>query len=112
MSVNTIPTCPTGCSDLPVMDFNFCAPEKSFGEISHVFLAALDAECFTDWTSITEWTNRLDNDSLDPDAIRFMHVMADKPVGAGDSLTGPLGRTIKTPMTHTVNIEVWDVSSI
>lgn len=113
MSVNTTPTCPSGCSAiLPDLDFNYCSPVNTFGEINYVFLAAIDAECFTDWTSITEWTNRLSNTSGDPDAIRFMHVKADIPVGERDTIETSLCRKVKTPASYTINIEVDDLSDL
>jgi len=113
MSVNTTPVCPSGCPGiLPDLDFNYCAPVNSFGEITHIFLAAYDAECFTDWTSITEWLARLDNDSDDPDAIRFLHVKADKPVAETETVEISLGRKIKSPASFTLNIEIDDVSDL
>lgn len=113
MSVNTNPTCPTGCSGiLPDLDFNYCSPVNSFGEITHIFLAAYDAECFTDWTALTEWLARLNNTSDDPDAIRFMHVKADKPVSERETIETSLGRKVKSPGSFTLNIEVDDVSDL
>lgn len=113
MSVNTTPTCPTGCATvLPDLNFNYCAPENSFGEISHVFLAAIDAECFSDWTQLGEWTARLNNTSDDPDAIRFMHVSADWPAPERDTIETSLCRKVKTPATFTLNIDVDDLSDL
>ena len=113
MSVNTTPSCPTGCSTiLPHADFNYCSPENSFGEITHIFFAALDAACFTNWGSVVEWTNRLSNTDDDIDAVRFFHVKADKPVGERDTMEISLGRKVKSPATYTINIEVDDVSDL
>lgn len=113
MSVNNVPTCPTGCSSiLPDLEFDFCSPVHSFGEVSHVFLAALDAECFTDWTQLGEWTSRLNNTSDDINAIRFMHVSADSPAPERDTIETSLCRKVKTPATFTLNIDVDDVSDL
>lgn len=113
MSANTVPICPSGCTGiLPDLDFNYCSPVNAFGEITHIFLAAYDAECFTDITSLAEWLARLDNTTSDPDAIRFMHVKADKPVGERDTIETSLGRKVKSPGSYTINIEVDDVSDL
>lgn len=113
MSVNTNPTCPTGCTTiLPQLDFNYCDPELGYGEITHVFLAAQDAECFTDETSLVEWLARLSNTSADPDAIRFLHVKADKPAAEREETEISLGRKVMSPGTFTLNIDVDDVSDL
>ena len=113
MSVNTRPVCPTGCGgELPDFNFNFCSPVNAFGEITHIFLAAYDADCFTDEASLTEWLGRLDNTGGGIDAIRYMHVKGNKPVGAGDTIETSLGRKVKSPMTFTINVEVDDVSDL
>lgn len=113
MSVNTTPNCPTGCTGiLPQLDFNYCDPVLGFGEITHVFLASVDAECFTDVTSLAEWLARLSNTSADPDAIRFLHVKADKPVAEREEQEISLGRKVKSPGTYTLNIDVDDVSEL
>lgn len=108
-----MPTCPTGCSSvLPDLEFNFCSPVNTFGEISHIFLAALDAECFTDWTAIGEWTTRLSNTADGIDVIRFLHVAADWPVPERDILETSLCRKVKTPGTFTINVDIDDLSDL
>lgn len=113
MSQNSTPVCPTGCTGpLPSAYFSYCDPELGFGEISLIFFAAQDAECFTDETSSTEWLARLSNTSADPDAIRFFHVSADKPAAEREEIQISLGRKIKTPGTFTINLDVEDVSDL
>lgn len=113
MSANNVPTCPAGCGgQIPQLNFNYCDPVLGFGEITHVFLAAMDAECFTDVTSLQEWLARVNNTSADPDAIRFLHCKGDKPASAKDEIEISLGRKIKSPGTYTLNIEVDDVSDL
>ena len=113
MSSNVNPVCPTGCTGiLPQLDFDYCDPVLGFGEITHVFLATVDAECFTDEASLAEWLARLSNTSADPDAIRFMHVKADKPLAEREEVEISLGRKIKSPATFTLNIDVDDVSDL
>jgi len=113
MSVNTCPTCPTGCNTLlPDLDFNYCSPNIIYGEITHIFLAAGDAQCFSDWNVLGEWLARVDNTTDGIDYIRYMHVKADKPVGEADTIEISLGRKVKSPMSYTLNIEVDDLSAL
>lgn len=113
MSQNSTPVCPSGCvGQLPRLSFSYCDPELGYGEITHIFIAAIDAECFTDWSSPVEWLARLSNTSADPDAIRFMHVKADKPASERETVEISLGRKVKSPGTFTLNIDVDDVSDL
>ena len=113
MSVCICPTCPQGCSGLlPDLDFNYCSPENAFGEITHIFLAAYDAQCFSDWNDVNEWLARVDNTTDGIDYIRYMHVKANKPVGTFDTIETSLGRKVKSPSTFILNIEVDDVSQL
>lgn len=113
MSTNAIPVCPSGCAGiLPQLDFSYCDPVLGYGEIGILLIANVDAECFTDWTSITEWLARISNTSGDPDAIRFLHVKADKPAPEREEIEISLGRKVKGPGTYTLNIDVDDVSDL
>ena len=113
MSQNVCPTCPSGCSGLlPDLDFNFCSPTNAFGEITHIFLAAYDAQCFSDWNVLGEWTSRVDNTADGIDYIRYMHVKGNKPIGTFDTIDTSLGRKVKSPSTFTLNITVDDVSDL
>jgi hypothetical protein len=113
MSVNNCPVCPSGCSAiLPDLDFNFCSPENAFGEITHIFVAAYDASCFSDEALLGEWLGRLDNSGGDIESIRYMHVKATKPVGSFDTIETSLGRKVKSPGSYTLNIEIDDVSPL
>jgi len=113
MSTNVNPVCPTGCdTPVPSADFNFCAPVNSFGEVTHIFLASLEAECFTDVEDVDEWLARLDNTTTDINAIRFLHVSADWPAGERDTIETSLYRKVKTPATFTINVDVDDVSDL
>lgn len=113
MSQNSTPTCPSGCgTSIPSLEFSYCDPVLGYGEITHIFLANVDAECFTDVESLTEWLARLSNTSADPDAIRFLHTKADKPATEREETEISLGRKVKSPGTFTLNIDVDDVSDL
>ncbi|MDD2287019.1 MAG: hypothetical protein PHQ11_16655, partial [Paludibacter sp.] len=60
MSVNTTPTCPTGCIYVPPSnDFDFCKSNIHQGEIEILYIAGPSAQCFTSITSLAEWNARL-----------------------------------------------------
>jgi len=111
MSTNNIPSCPTDCTSvLPSNEYNYCTPAIATGEIERAYLASADAECFTDWTSITEWTARISETSTDPDTIRRFRVVGELPEGTGDEVLISLGQKYFTEKTFVVNIETEDVS--
>lgn len=105
------PTCPTGCSSiLPTVSFDLCNPNISFGEIERVFIAMADATPFTDWTNLSEWTAALAL-TVEPDALREFYVVADLPAAAADEIIISLGRKIYSPATHTINVDIDDLSA-
>lgn len=113
MSVNINPVCPSGCSTLvPSVDFDLCSPSISFGEIEHVYIASGDAAPFTSFEDLAEWTPRLSEDSVDPEAIRDFHVMADLPAASADEIILSLGRKIYSPASHIINVDVDDISDL
>lgn len=111
MSTNTNPSCPTNCTfQLPENTFDFCRSEIHTGEIEILYLAAPDAECFTDVTSLTEWNSRLSATSTDPDAIRRFRVVGDMPVATGNVIDISLGQKYYEEKEFTINIELEDNS--
>lgn len=105
------PTCPDGCDfQLPVLSFDICTPSVAFGEITHLYIAAGDAAGFTDVTDLAEWTARLSDDSVDADAIRTLHVIADLPAASAEEIVISLGRKVYSPADHVINVEIDDVS--
>lgn len=107
-----VPTCPDGCSSiLPIVDFDICSPEVYFGEIEKIYLSSGDADPFTDWTDLAEWVARVDaTDVADKDKIREFHVMADLPAATADEIALSLGRKVYSPATHTINVDIDDIS--
>lgn len=112
MSVNTNPICPSGCSgEVPDVNFSFCAPTLLYGEITHLFIASAGASCFSDESILAEWMGRLDNTGGGINAVRYFHVSADMPAGAGDVIEISLGRKAKGPKTFTINVDVEDMGT-
>lgn len=106
------PTCPSGCAfTLPIVDFDECSPHLSFGEIEHIYVGAGDTPAFGDWTQLAQWTARIDNDdAVDTTKLRKLDVLGDLPAATKDTITISLGRTIVTPATWTINVEIDDIS--
>lgn len=109
MSVNN-PVCPTGCSSiLPIVDFDICNPKLYFGEIETIYIASGDADPFTDWTDAAEWAARISNtDIVNTNAIREFDVIADAPAAQSEQITISYGRTVNSPATFSINVDIDD----
>jgi hypothetical protein len=106
MSINN-PTCETGCLvELPPFSFNDCSPDVNFGQIDRIYFAARGANDFVDWTSLAEWTGRLDNTTDDLQKIRFLNVIGTKPAAEGDPIEISRKRKITAEKTHTVTARI------
>ena len=80
MSILVLPVCPDDCSGLPAVDFDICAPELHYGEVAKVYLAAADADDFTNVEDLAEWTTRLDDSATATgDEIRALTVIGELP---------------------------------
>lgn len=108
-----IPNCPTGCDfTIPAVDFDICDPAIFFGEIEHIYIAAGDAAPFTNFEDLAEWTARVSENAVDADTIRDFHVIADLPAAAADEIIISLGRKVYSPATHTINVDIDEVSDL
>lgn len=109
----SLPICPTGCSStIPAVDFDVCNPAIFYGEIEHIYIAAGDTPPFQDFEDLGEWMSRVSPDTLDADAIRDFHVVADLPAASADEVVISLGRKVYTPATHTINVDIDEVSDL
>ncbi|MDD4225956.1 MAG: hypothetical protein PHU98_06170 [Mariniphaga sp.] len=113
MSVNTTPTCPTGCIYVPPSnDFDFCKSNIHQGEIEILYIAGPSAQCFTSITSLAEWNARLSETSVDPDTIRRFRVIGDMPAASSTEVPISLGQFFYTDKDFLINIEVEDNSDL
>ncbi len=113
MSQNNEPTCGTDCNSiLPSAHYDFCKPTLAFGEVEMIYLAAGNAQCFTDWGLPTEWLARISDTLTGIDNIRRFAVIGDQPEGANDEIMISLGRKVYTPKTFTLNLEIEDVDTL
>lgn len=101
------PLCPTDCdSPLNEVEFDDCAPEINLSEIKRVFVAKPAAQAFTDWKVATEWTTRLNQADTEPDSIRELIVIGDKPAPANVQKNISNNRIIQVGKDHTLNFTV------
>lgn len=103
--------CPNDCtSALPPVKFNKCAPVTALSEITKIYLGKPSILPFTDFSSATEWTERLSETTTTEDSIRPLTVIADKSVGTPRVKEISNFRKITLGIDNTVNIEIDDVS--
>lgn len=109
MSVTQGPiTCPADCEDLdiPSVLFTECDPETNLSQIAKIYLAKSDAADFSDWTVVTEWNTRLSSTATDPDTIRPITVIGDKPLPEVTEKTISGGRIVVTGGKQVINFDI------
>lgn len=108
MSVLTYPTCPTDCSGLlPAVEFE-CRPETHWGEISKLYIAREEATDFNNVEDSGEWTARLSQDGTDPDAIRELTIIGDKPAPDKTEVKIAGNKIAYGFKTHKINVAIDD----
>lgn len=114
MSVLNLPDCPTGCdTGLPAVDFDICAPELHYGEIEKIYIAAADADDFTNVEDLAEWTTRLsDSAVVTGNEIRALTVIGELPEPEQTEHTISGDRTAVGFKQFTVNFEVDETNDI
>ena len=101
------PTCPTNCdAALGEVLFDDCAPAINASEIKRLFIARANATPFTTWATAAEWTTRLSQDGVEPNAIRALTVIGDMPAGAPVQKDISNGRKFTLGKDRTVNFTV------
>lgn len=94
------------CStQLPKPSADTCNPQVNFGQYQKLYITK-PGNPFTEIEDLTEWTDRLSNDSDDDDAIRTVHIIGEKPEAENTETEISLGRIVAGPMNHTVNFEI------
>ena len=105
------PVCPTDCTGLlPKVKSSKCAPVILLSEITRIFVTKYDAAPFDDWKDASEWVERLSEDGVQPNAIRPLPVIGDKPAAAPVTKDISNGRKYTVGKDHTLNVKVDDVS--
>lgn len=105
------PTCPNGCNSLLLENtYDYCVQHIVTGEVSEVFLANGNAQCFTNWKLPTEWAARISTVSMDPDAIRRFRGKGTFPEGTADEIEISLCQKWYSEKTFTLPFDIEDVS--
>jgi len=99
--------CPTDCTyEVPVIDMDECAPFVDFDEIDHIYFTGIDNP-LADWTSLLEWTGRLDDTGEgDPADIRDFHVRGELPKPEYNIVDISLGRTVESEKHFTLTATI------
>jgi len=106
-------TCGEDCDyDLPAVSFADCDPETNLSQISKIRIAKKTAADFSDWTQASEWATRISATSTDPDAIRELSVIGDKPKPETTKKGISGGREIVAAKKHTLNVEIDESNAI
>jgi hypothetical protein len=107
MSILTNGKCSQNCDPTPpIFSFDSC-PEVNRGQIDRIYLYSVDGADFSNAEQLAEWTTRLSNtNQSDPDKIRFLTVMGEKPNASGDVLEISDRRKVILDKTHTLNFDV------
>lgn len=110
MSQN-LPDCPTDCTaELPDVHFSECSPEVNNAEIRKMYIANVGYG-FTDVSDPSEWASRLAL-TTEPNAVRELTIIGDKPKPEAQSKKISGNRTIKGNKSHVVNIEIDETNTI
>lgn len=111
MSVLSLPTCPTDCTgSLPAVNFDVCAPELHYGEISKIYLATAEAEDFTNVELPGEWTTRLTVE--DKDSIRELVVIGELPEPEQTEVQISGDRKVIGQKEFTINFEIDETNDL
>lgn len=92
------------------VDFDDCAPEKHWGEVSHLYIGSLDVPDFLDVSSIIEWNSILSD--TEDDHIRTMTVIGDLPETEVTEIQMSGDRIAIGYKTFTLNFEVDETNDI
>ena len=114
MSVLIPITCPVGCEGALVpVNFDLCAPEVHYGEVSKIYLADADAASFVSYAAIetaAAWQARIDltdpQTTTGPNVIRVLTVLGDLPVAEQTEISISGDRTIVGAKQFTLTFEI------
>jgi hypothetical protein len=111
-SACTDPVCAEGCdSPLPDVQFDLCAPQFNFGEISRFYLTNI-GNPLIDETDLSEWQDRLALLAADPTRMLELVLIGDKPAAETPEVAASNGRTAYGPKNHTINLNIDDTNQV
>lgn len=91
--------------NLPAAKADDCNPTLNFARVDMVFLGN-SGQPMADWTSLIEWTARLDNVDVTDTKIKFLNVIGSKPAPTRNKVEFSKGRSVYTEAEHTLPIKV------
>lgn len=95
---------------LPKTDFNFCTPDIRASEIRRIFIALVSSAPFVDVSNGAEWVIRLSQAGTEPDAIRTLWVIGDKPAPTSKRAIISGGRKVTVRKDHVIRATIDDVN--
>ncbi len=113
MSVLLLPACPTSCAGLPAIEKDLCAPEYHYGQIKTFYIAAADADDFSNVEDLAEWTTRLsDTATVTGNEIRELPVLADLPEPEQSEIPTSWDRTAVGLKQFTIPFDVDETNDV
>jgi hypothetical protein len=110
MSVIILPTCPTTCAGtLGAVDFNECAPEVHYGEISSIYLGVLDEVPFVtqaEFDSAAHWATHLSESGVTAGSIREFIGIGEMPEPEQTEIPISGDRVVQSPKKFVINFEI------
>ena len=94
--------------DLPAVKADFCSPVLNYGEISKIYFANKDNPLIN-WTSLAEWSSRLDNSIIDSTKIRYLHGIGSKLKPESTRANPSINKLVDVTKTHTIIFNVDEV---
>lgn len=110
----SLPTCPSDCSsNLPVVQFNDCAPEINNGEIAYVYFTSdEDGNGLADASSVAEWDSRMSQATAGSDQIRTLRVIGEFPPVADNEKEISGGRIVDGPKDFAIQGDIDETNAV
>jgi hypothetical protein len=101
--------CPTDClGEVPPINQDECNPIVDISEVSKLYMTNIDNP-MADWTSLAEWTTRIDNSGTDVDDIREWWVSGELPEPDRNITEIDNDREVASPSDYELGLEVFDL---
>ena len=109
---NPIIVCPTDCTgEVPPINQDECNPIVDISEVSKLYMTNID-QPLADWTSLAEWTTRIDNAGVLVSDIREWWVSGELPEPDRNITEIDNQREVTSPADYELNLEVFDMDTI
>lgn len=107
MSIDTL-VCPENCEfSVAPVKFSECAPKTLLSQINKLYIGN-DGYPLTNWTDAAEWYSRISEAGTEPEKIRELTVIGDKPLAEKTPVNISNNRVAYGKSTHTINATIDD----